>query len=303
MTGRDGLFYVRTYAIHNGMKPFESLAPGRLCLFGEHQDYLGLPVIASALPLCCNIQVNPCRDSRILTLEWDACRRAIDLDNVPPRQIVKDGEPLDFTLSAVHEVLADGWSFVCGASCVSTTELPVQAGCSSSSAFCVAWVHALSRLCGRTLTRVELAQMAHKAEVVHFESPGGTMDHMTSALGGVLRIGPGMWQFQRLTFPSEGAWILAYSGEPKDTLGHLWRCKTQRLAILEKLGGSWDTNDSDTALTSDEVSLLETTRTNRDLRSESRNCLGHYFGLTVGGLDAAASRGTAQGALAQHSHA
>ncbi|MCH1575403.1 MAG: galactokinase family protein, partial [Flavobacteriales bacterium] len=28
---------------------FVSSAPGRLCLFGEHQDYLGLPVIAMAM--------------------------------------------------------------------------------------------------------------------------------------------------------------------------------------------------------------------------------------------------------------
>ncbi|MFZ4622335.1 MAG: galactokinase family protein, partial [Bacteroidota bacterium] len=26
-------------------------APGRVCLFGEHQDYLGLPVIPSAISL------------------------------------------------------------------------------------------------------------------------------------------------------------------------------------------------------------------------------------------------------------
>ncbi|MEC7694207.1 MAG: galactokinase family protein, partial [Bacteroidota bacterium] len=26
---------------------FVSFAPGRVCLFGEHQDYLGLPVIAA----------------------------------------------------------------------------------------------------------------------------------------------------------------------------------------------------------------------------------------------------------------
>ncbi|MFC1564948.1 galactokinase family protein, partial [candidate division KSB1 bacterium] len=26
-------------------------APGRICLFGEHQDYLGLPVIAAAIGL------------------------------------------------------------------------------------------------------------------------------------------------------------------------------------------------------------------------------------------------------------
>jgi galactokinase len=26
-------------------------APGRICLFGEHQDYLGLPVITAAIDL------------------------------------------------------------------------------------------------------------------------------------------------------------------------------------------------------------------------------------------------------------
>ena len=31
------------------MKEIISLAPGRTCLFGDHQDYLGLPVIACAI--------------------------------------------------------------------------------------------------------------------------------------------------------------------------------------------------------------------------------------------------------------
>ena len=31
------------------MKEIVSLAPGRTCLFGDHQDYLGLPVIACAI--------------------------------------------------------------------------------------------------------------------------------------------------------------------------------------------------------------------------------------------------------------
>jgi galactokinase len=41
------------------IEPFTSIAPGRLCLFGEHQDYLHLPVLAVALPLYCRIQVQP----------------------------------------------------------------------------------------------------------------------------------------------------------------------------------------------------------------------------------------------------
>jgi galactokinase len=31
------------------MKEIISLASGRTCLFGDHQDYLGLPVIACAI--------------------------------------------------------------------------------------------------------------------------------------------------------------------------------------------------------------------------------------------------------------
>jgi galactokinase len=30
--------------------------PGRICLFGEHQDYLGLPVIAMAISLRATIR-------------------------------------------------------------------------------------------------------------------------------------------------------------------------------------------------------------------------------------------------------
>ena len=38
-----------------------------------------------------------------------------------------------------------------------------------------------------------------------------------------------------------GAWILADSGQPKDTFGHLHRCKNARLELLDKkLHGDWD---------------------------------------------------------------
>lgn len=264
------------------MQEFDSIAPGRLCLFGEHQDYLGLPVIAVALPLCCKIQVCPLEGSKRLKLEFDGELWSVDLDNLPPKQIPKDGDQLDFALAAVHEALKDGWIFACGANCVSTTELPLQAGCSSSSAFCVAWVQVLAKLCHKALTRLELAQMAHRAEVLHFGSPGGTMDHMTSALGGVLRIGPGMWEQTPLPIPADAQWILAYSGEPKDTLKHLRRCKTDRLNLLDKLGGSWD-NNNNVVLTTEEKILLEATRTNRDMEQRAFASWGCASGQDLGG--------------------
>ena len=74
---------------------------------------------------------------------------------------------------------------------------------------------------------------------------------------GALRIGPDPWQVEPLPMlPSfddgdnkdddddegdNGVWILAYSGEPKDTMKHLKRCKFDRLELLErKLRGDWD---------------------------------------------------------------
>ena len=50
-------------------------APGRICLFGEHQDFLGLPVIACAIDLAMEIVVNTIR----LTI---VCSPATKLENV-----------------------------------------------------------------------------------------------------------------------------------------------------------------------------------------------------------------------------
>ena len=40
-------------------------SPGRICLFGEHQDYLGLPVIASAISLRLSIEANKRDDLQV----------------------------------------------------------------------------------------------------------------------------------------------------------------------------------------------------------------------------------------------
>ena len=42
------------------------ITPGRICLFGEHQDYLGLPVIALAISLRSSITVAKRRDKKII---------------------------------------------------------------------------------------------------------------------------------------------------------------------------------------------------------------------------------------------
>eukprot|EP00977_Amphora_coffeiformis_P027474 scaffold34613_cov166-Amphora_coffeaeformis.AAC.12 len=269
----------------SNVPPFAVSAPGRLCLFGEHQDYLNMPVIAFALPLSCHIRVTPSTTTqRLLVVRVPVLNETwtYDLDNLPPRQgggvsPTKDADfKPDFALAAIYEALDDGWIFGSGAECESTTDIPLQAGCSSSSAFCVAWSLVIAKLCGKEQELLEhpirLAQRAHRAEVTHFGAPGGTMDHVTSAVGGLLRIGPDPWGVERLSMiesSKDSCWVLAYSGETKDTFGHLHRCKNARLDLLEKLGGNWDANVSDFNLTDDEKTLLSATLVNRDMEAQA----------------------------------
>jgi galactokinase len=248
---------------------FTSIAPGRLCLFGEHQDYLSLPVISMALPLYCRIHVGiKPSQQRVIILNVPALETTTTYDlNHLPHQDASTNNP-DFALAALEEAIDSGWEFpACRVVCTSTCDFVMNAGCSSSSAFCVAWCQVLARLANQTLSPIALAQRAHSAEVTHFGAPGGTMDHVTSAVGGILRIGPDPWQVERLPQADcLGVWVLAYSGEEKDTLGHLKRCKTARLELLRKLGGNWDAT---IPLNTDEQQLLNATRINRDTESEA----------------------------------
>lgn len=96
------------------------------------------------------------------------------------------------------------------------------------------------------------------------------MDHVTISLGGsCMRIGPGMWEVKPLKALEGTIWVLAYSGEPKDTMGHLRRCKGDRLAILEELGGSWDASIEGKDLDQDKRLLIKATLTNRDAEAEA----------------------------------
>ncbi|MFW9908882.1 MAG: galactokinase family protein, partial [Candidatus Thorarchaeota archaeon] len=45
--------------------PFRVRAPGRICLFGEHSDYLGLDVIAASIDMEIEITAEPRTDSEV----------------------------------------------------------------------------------------------------------------------------------------------------------------------------------------------------------------------------------------------
>ena len=61
----------------------EISTPGRVCLFGEHQDYLGLPVLAMAISLRSVIKSSPRNDSQVIIRKPDIGEtEKFDLNNI-----------------------------------------------------------------------------------------------------------------------------------------------------------------------------------------------------------------------------
>ena len=236
------------------MTPFTTSAPGRLCLFGEHQDYLGLPVIAMAINRRCQLDWTPRPDSVIrLTSESMGEVAELDLDQV------REGAGGTPWAVALSHILRDTDATPQGMDIHIRSDIPIQAGCSSSTALMTAWTAGWSRICGLEESTDQLVRRCHRAEVLAFDGAGGDMDHFACAHGGIHRFGLGLPQ--ALT-PLSGVFILGDSGQPKDTQGHLARCKEARLPLMADL-------DVNPPHWSEEQRLLaEGTRINRDLEAE-----------------------------------
>lgn len=161
-------------------------APGRICLFGEHQDFLGLAVIACPIDLYITVEGTPRPDNKICISMPDIGQS----DEFAANGQVPYRFDLDFLRAATNVVSRSGVKIDSGYDCTITGNIPINAGTSSSSALVVAWVQfLLSSYNGGPVRDPEtVAHLAYEAEVPEFNAPGGMMDHYTSALGGLVYI-------------------------------------------------------------------------------------------------------------------
>jgi len=159
-------------------------APGRVCLFGEHLDYLSLFVISAAIDLYITINGSK-RSDGLLHIVMPDLKEEEWIDLGKPLTYQK---PRDYLRSAVNVLQRHGVPFERGSDCTLAGNIPIQAGVSSSSAFVIAWVVFLLSIVDHPEIRNRelVAQLAYEAEVKEFNEPGGMMDHFTSSLGGVL---------------------------------------------------------------------------------------------------------------------
>lgn len=212
--------------------PFTSKSAGRICLFGDHQDYLGLPVIAAAMNKKLAIRVTPQAGNYIdLSMPDLGSSRRIDL-----AKPFKPYASRDYFLSSLQVAKTHGCVFDGGFSAEIRSEIPINAGASSSSALVVAWINALFELfSNKKPSSLELATFAHAAEVLEHGEPGGRMDHVASAVGGLLYIENSAPNSVQPIKNTPSGFILANSKVPKETLGTLAKNKANALAAIAQM--------------------------------------------------------------------
>lgn len=268
-------------------------APGRICLFGEHQDYLGLPVIAAAISL----------RIRAATLGPNDGRFSVHLPDVDghevldPRADLRYTHSRDYLRSSLNVLRRHGAAWHEGAKVRISGEIPIGAGVSSSSALTIMW---LLYLCQSSEPPVDvsaddLARLGYAAEVTEFGEPGGMMDHYCAALGGLILIDTRPpFAARRLSAPLDG-FVLGDSREPKATVETLGRVRAEVSAGVSELRRSLPTFDlAETSLEEAEPYLrrIETrlakrvraNLVNRDLTREALRRLEDGDGEAVGPL-------------------
>ncbi|NHI82858.1 MAG: GHMP kinase [Candidatus Thorarchaeota archaeon] len=163
---------------------FEVQAPGRVCLFGEHSDYLGLDVIPAAIDMYIRITAHPGDDDTISIEYLDTGQK----DTFPAAQCIPYKRSRDYVRSAFNVMRRNGMSPKHGWHLEIEGNIPIAAGLSSSSALTTAAVLAVARMSEEEIGKDRLAELAFFAEVAEFKESGGRMDHYASAYGGLIHL-------------------------------------------------------------------------------------------------------------------
>lgn len=196
--------------------------PARICFFGDHQDYLELPVIAGTVNRFIYLTAHPNNQKKYtIQLPDINLSRTIALDKGKVAVSTND-----YFLSAIAVLREKGVEFEQGYDITISGDIPVNAGLSSSSALVIAWIRFLlvAQETAYAFSEVEVGHLAYTAEVLFFNQPGGIMDQYTIAQGGLLYIDTKTTVCHSLK-GDFGPLIVAESGIAKQTLAVLKKAR------------------------------------------------------------------------------
>jgi galactokinase len=256
--------------------------PGRICLFGEHQDYLGLPVIAAAISRRVNILEQASQANKALLYLPDI-KRTSRFDIYPEMPYT---HRRDYFKSALNILQRKGYTFQNGVACTVLGNIPINSGTSSSSALLVNWIHFLTKIADipRMLSKETMAEIAYQAEVAEFNEAGGMMDHYATAVGNIIHLSSTPSIHVETLTPQLGTFVLGDSLEPKDTVGILKRVKGGVLEAIAKIKHTSPSFSLFTAtqedlstvshlLSEEEIALIEGNIANRTILQEALGLL------------------------------
>ena len=209
-----------------------SSAPARICLFGDHQDYLDLPVIACAINRSIQIKAIPI-DEDVFNLKM------LDIgeeDKIYFNSLEKDIASNDFLRLALRVLRRYNCIPNQGYEIFISGDIPINAGVSSSSALTIAWIQFLVYTFGIDLPKTPelIARLAFETEVTERGSSGGKMDQFSIGLGGTIFLDPKDEKVEKYSICIPGL-IVGVSGVAKDTFGTLSNSKSKALKSLEQV--------------------------------------------------------------------
>lgn len=223
-------------------------APGRICLFGDHADYMGLGVVAAAIDLGISVEAWPKQGT-----DW-----RVDLPDLGRTEVFDPHQPLPYArprdyLRAVARVLGrEGYRWPQAHHCRIRGDLPISAGVSSSSALVIAWTRLMIAAGERSddpgPSALDIALWGYQAEVLEFGEPGGMMDQFTSSLGGLVYIDCAPPMSPEPLADRLDGFVLGDSLAPKDTMGVLTRARSAAEAgvrALQSLHPGFDLRETD----------------------------------------------------------
>lgn len=197
--------------------------PARICFYGDHQDYLGLPVIAGTINRFINLKAVP-NFTDSYKIKLPNIKKTISISLNEELKDIKNG---DYFRSCLNILIKKGLVFKKGYDIEICGDIPINAGLSSSSALVVCWLRFLITSQENTIkfSDFEIGHLAYEAETNYFKQPGGLMDQYTIAQGGLLYIDTKSGKSSSLKL-NIGFLIVAESAIVKQTLEVLKNAKT-----------------------------------------------------------------------------
>lgn len=194
-----------------------SRAPGRISLLGAHIDYSEGVVLPAAIDRAVWLAAAPRDDGvvRIEAVDFDE-RGQFQLPELAVQASSVVGPWLNYPMGVAWALQERGYA-PCGMDVLLVSDLPMEAGLSSSAAVEMAFVGAWQALSGFTLSDLEQAQIGQKTENEYLGVGSGIADQFASVngrAGHFLHIDCRTMAYERVALPDgvETAVILVDSG-------------------------------------------------------------------------------------------